>query len=145
MILKWGKSRLMDGLTRAGEPIFGRFAGRERGREKAQAPHPSNCSANYYAKIAEILATHYQLFWPTLYVELSSLISFFRCKKISLEAIHFMGSLRAMKVLQYKGRLISRKTSSYIKLASTGLNRVLVPGKSRTEHIFDIDTSRRPP
>ena len=50
----------------------GRKAGlreeREREREKAQAPHPSNCSANYYAKISEILATHDQLFWPTLYI-----------------------------------------------------------------------------
>ena len=44
-------------------------AGREREREKAQAPLPSNCSANYYAKISEILATHDQLFWPTLYIE----------------------------------------------------------------------------
>ena len=39
---------------------------RARERKSASAP-PSNCSANYYAKIAEILATHDKLFWPTLY------------------------------------------------------------------------------
>ena len=53
-------------LPKAAATRFWQVCGkRERERKSASAP-PSNCSANYYAKIAEILATHDELFWPTL-------------------------------------------------------------------------------
>ena len=47
-------------------PFLAGLRDKSEGEKKRKRPHPSNYSAHYYAKIAEILATHDQLFWPTL-------------------------------------------------------------------------------
>ena len=59
-------TRLMDGLTRAGDgdakqPVFARSAAIAAVTSRFYPLCPF-----YYAKIAEILATHDQLFWPRL-------------------------------------------------------------------------------
>ena len=64
-LIKWPMEERNPVADDEGRQVCGK-TGREREREKGQAPHPSDCSANYYTKILEILATHDQLFWPTL-------------------------------------------------------------------------------
>ena len=55
-------------------PFLAGLRDESEGEKKRKRPHPSNYSAHYYAKIAEILATHDQLFWPTLYNLFSKLM-----------------------------------------------------------------------
>ena len=84
----------MDGLSN----LFLEERESERERKSASAP-PSNCSANYYAKIAEILATHDQLFWPTLYYNVQypqlafcrniCLITDFHCTRIRTPFVYY--------------------------------------------------------